>query len=93
MTLDKPKAWTKAATDPKFVELFALDGESLARPPRGVEPNHPAIADLKRKDHIAVANLSVRDISSGNLVELLYERFSRTKPYFRFLCEALKLPF
>lgn len=91
--IEKTKAWTKASTDPRFVELFALDGESLARPPRGVDPNHPAIVDLKRKDHIAVATLSVRELSSTKLVELLYERFSRTRPYFRFLCEALKLPF
>jgi uncharacterized protein (TIGR02453 family) len=90
---EKTKAWVKASTDPKFASLFELSGESLARPPRGFDPNHSAIADLKRKDHIALATLSLRDISSSNLVKTMYDRFGRTKPYFRFLCEALALPF
>ncbi len=91
--LDKSAAWTKASTDPKFVELFELTGDSLVRPPRGIDPKHRAVEDLKRKDHIAVAALTVRDISSSSLVEILYERFSRTGPYMRFLCKALGLQF
>jgi len=91
--VQSPKAWAKAAAEPQFLKVFELSGESLVRPPRGFDAGHPAITDLKRKDHIAVANLAMRDICSPKLLELLNERFGRTKPYFRFLCEALKLPF
>jgi uncharacterized protein (TIGR02453 family) len=91
--VDKPKLWFKASTASPFRKRFDLGGDSLARPPRGVDADHPALGDLKRKDHIAAAALSVRDISSPKLIELLYERFSLTKPYLRFLCDALELPF
>ncbi len=91
--MEKPKTWIKVSTDRQFRKLFELSGESLSRPPRGMDPDHPAISDLKRKDHIAIAPLSVRELISPQLLKTLHERFSLTKPYFRFLCEALELTF
>ena len=91
--VEKPKAWFKVSTDSNFRKLFDLTGESLLRPPRGTDPDHPAISDLKRKDHIAIAPLTERDITSPRLLETVSARFSLTKSYFRFLCEALELPF
>jgi uncharacterized protein (TIGR02453 family) len=91
--IEKPKSWLKTSTDPKFRALFDLSGESLSRPPRGVEPDHPAIEDLKRKDHVAIAALSVRDVVSAHLLQILQDRYGLTRSYFRFLCQALDLPF
>ena len=91
--IEKPKAWTKASAETKFRAVFDLAGDSLSRPPRGIDPDHPAIEDLKRKDHIAAATLSVRDVTSPSLLKTLHDRFSLTKPYFRFLCQALDLQF
>ncbi len=33
-------------------------GQSLKRPPRGYDPDHPLIDDLKRKDFVAVTRFS-----------------------------------
>jgi uncharacterized protein (TIGR02453 family) len=91
--LDKPKEWAKVSQQPKFRALFDLSGDSLSRAPRGVDPEHPAVEDLKRKDHIAGADMTVRDVCSRKLPALLFERFSLTKPYMKFLCDSLGLPF
>lgn len=91
--LDKPKHWRKVSADPAFRKLFALSGESLTRPPRGVDPDHPALEDLKRKDHVAIADLSAREAYSPLLLKTLFQRFDAAKSYMRFLCQSLDLPF
>jgi uncharacterized protein (TIGR02453 family) len=90
--VERPQEWQKAVRDKRFVEVFELSGDTLKRAPRDFDPAHPAIADLMRKDHIAVSPLSKRDVSSTNLVELLFERFQRSRAYVRFLCDAGGLP-
>jgi len=91
--VERPHVWQKAVRDKRFTELFELSGDTLKRAPKGFDPEHPAIADLMRKDHIAVAALSKRELSSPNLVELLFDRFQRSRAFMRFLCEAGGLPF
>ncbi len=91
--MEMPKEWSRVSRQPKFRALFELSGDSLSRAPRGVDPEHPAVEDLKRKDHIAVAQVTVREVCSPELPALLFERFNLTKPYLKFLCDALGLPF
>jgi uncharacterized protein (TIGR02453 family) len=91
--IEKPKEWAKVSRQPKFRALFELSGDSLSRPPRGVDPAHPAVEDLKRKDHIAIAAMTVREVCSPKLPAILFERFSQTRSYFKFLCDALGLTF
>jgi len=42
-----PEQWTRAN------RKLELAGESLSRPPRGFDPQHPLIEDIKRKDFVA----------------------------------------
>ena len=46
----KPKQWQKIVNDKQFTADYRLEGESLARPPKGYDPDHPLIDDLKRKE-------------------------------------------
>ncbi|ANM31069.1 hypothetical protein ABI59_18035 [Acidobacteria bacterium Mor1] len=87
------KNWKKARDGKRFREHWDLSGDSLKRPPRGYDADHPMIEDLRRTDHIAVSNLSKKDVSSSGFVDLLLERFGRTKSYMAFQAEALGLPF
>jgi hypothetical protein len=43
--------------------------------------------------HIAVCNLKVKDILGPKAVDLVAARFAATKPYMKFLCAALDVPF
>lgn len=87
----KPKKWFAARNDKNFVAQWELAGDSLSRPPRGYAADHPAIEDLKRKDFVAVAALSKREVKGSRLVALAAERFSASVPLMRFLCEVLEV--
>ena len=90
---DKPDEWVRARDDKTFRQHFEIRGDSLTRMPKGFEDDDPHPEDLKRKDHIAVAELGVDDVVSSNFVDLCADRFSAARPYIDFLCKAIKAPF
>lgn len=90
--VDAPAAWKKARDDAGFRKYFELGGESLKRPPRGFDADHPYIEDLLRKDHIAMCELKGSAVSKPGFVELVADHFAAAKPYVKFLGKALDLP-
>ena len=50
---EHPQRWLDAIQEPGFTSIYRLAGDSLKRPPRGFDPDHPLIEDLKRKDFLA----------------------------------------
>jgi uncharacterized protein (TIGR02453 family) len=84
-------AWKRARDNAKFVAHYALEGESLTRPPRGFAKDHPFIDDLRRKDHIAVCRLSVDELLGPKAADLVASRFAVAKPYVAFLCKSIDL--
>ena len=42
----------------KVRRKLKLEGESLVRPPRGFDPNHRFIEEIKRKDFVASVGLT-----------------------------------
>lgn len=89
LIVEKPEQWLAARDDKKFNAQWSLAGDSLARPPRGYDANHPLIDDIKRKDFIALAPLSAVEVSGKGLAKLAEKRFTVTAPFIRFLCEAV----
>jgi len=87
------KAWIKVRDDRTFRRYYTLEGDSLANAPRGFARDHPMVEDLKRKDFIGLAPLSLQDVASKNFHMLVVERFKQAGPMMRFLCEALELRF
>ena len=88
---DKPSQWRKAR-DQVLSAKYTLGGESLKRAPKGFDPEHPQLEDIKRKDFIAVVPLSHSVLFRKGFPDLLMERLAASKPYVRFLCQALELP-
>lgn len=91
--VDRPKDWQKARDGKRFRKHFELSGESLARPPRGFPADALHMADLRRKDFIAVCNLEDRAVTTAGLVDDTVERFASAAPLMSFLCGALDLKF
>lgn len=85
----EPEKWFAARDDKNFVAQWELGGDSLTRPPRGFDAAHPAIDDIKRKDFVAMAPLSVAEATGAGLVKLAGLRFAATVPFMKFQCEAL----
>jgi len=89
----KPEKWFSARDHKKFVAHWMLSGDSLSRPPRGYAADHPAIEDLKRKDFIGVAPLSLADVTAPGFVSLAGEQFAASAPFMKFLCDALAVQY
>ena len=85
--------WSRATSAEDFRDMFELSGESLKRPPRGVDPDHPLIEDLKRKDFIAVTRISEAEACHPNFLER-FTTIARTGSEFvAFLSRAVGVPF
>ena len=90
---DNPAAWKKATRSKSFTSHFSLGGASLIRPPRGFDPEHELIEDLKRKDFVAVQRFDDSIAISAELKPMLVDRFKRVAPMVDYLCASLDLEF
>jgi uncharacterized protein (TIGR02453 family) len=88
-----PDGWAAAVHRGTFAAGFKLDGDSLVRAPRGYDPEHPMIVDLKRKDFIGVATLTEQAVLGPGFVEEYARLCQDGVPLMRFLCEAVDVPF
>ena len=88
-----PEQWTRVAYGKPFVAAYRLDGASLVRPPRGYDPDHPVIADLKRKDFIGVVALTEKKALSPGFIDEYAQVCRAAAPFMRFLCDAVGVPF
>jgi len=85
---ENPDPWFEAR-DAVRDAGFEFEGESLKRPPRGYAADHPAIDDLKRKDFIAVRNLSEQDALAPDFVNGYAAMCVEAAPLMRFLTSAI----
>jgi len=90
---EDPKRWQKIIGSKKLTAYWRPGGESLKRPPRGFDKDHPAIEELKRKDHILVCDLTVEEAEAPGLVDFCLKRLVAAKPHTKFLCDAIGVPF
>jgi uncharacterized protein (TIGR02453 family) len=89
----KPADWKRVRDDKRFRARFDLGGESLKRPPRGYDPEHRYVEDLKRKDFVGFASISQKDVTSPRFLDAFVEHCRAGSPYVRWLCRAIGLPF
>lgn len=88
----RPAVWRRV-TGGAFGKTFAMHGESLKRPPRGYDPGHPLIDDLKRKDFIAMVEFPESEAVRPDFLNY-FAGIARTGgPFVRFLSEAVGVPF
>jgi uncharacterized protein (TIGR02453 family) len=88
-----PAAWKKATHARAFRERFEFWGESLVRPPRGFDPAHELIEDLKRRNFAAGQGFSEPLACSDELMPFIVDTFRRVAPMIDYLCAALDLDF
>jgi len=91
--VDNPARWRRVSNDKKFRTSFILDGDSLKKCPLGFSVDHPCIEDLRRTDFIAVANLDDSTTLQKTFIGNTAQAFTVAKPFMRFLCDAMNIPF
>lgn len=88
-----PNEWKKLTKKLINTNNFEFGGESLKRPPKGFQAEHPLIDDLKRKDFIAVQNLKISTVYAKDFDKQSARLFKAVAPLVSFICDADDLPF
>lgn len=83
--------WKKATSDRAFSRRLEVMGERLARPPKGYDPAHPLIDDLKLKYFVAGTQFTRKEASSTGFLDLFANTCEAGAPFMKFLNEALGL--
>ena len=81
----EPEQWAKV------VWKLELEGDSLKRPPRGSDPNHRFIEDIKRKDFVASVGLTEAQVCGPNFMRDYVAACRTMLPLVEFTTRALGL--
>jgi uncharacterized protein (TIGR02453 family) len=87
--VERPGEWRAAVDDPGFRAVHRLSGESLKRAPRGYDPEHPLIEDLKRKDLVCMTSFTETQACSVGFLDEVVASFEAASPLMRFLTLAV----
>jgi uncharacterized protein (TIGR02453 family) len=100
-TLDKvrwriaqsPREWVRARDDAGFRAVWQIVGDVLKRPPRGFDPDHPLIEDIKRKEFLGFCDLGLKELYRPDIADRVAAGYAASRPFMKFLCDALGLAF
>ena len=67
---------------------LTLEGDRLSRPPRGFDPTHRFIDDLKMKDFVALVPLTEDQICSDKLMRDFVSACCKMSPLVKFTTKA-----
>ena len=87
--VEAPATWSEVLNDGHFAAHHELGGESLKRAPRGYDPDHPLIEDLKRKDFICIERFSQTKACRAGFLDEFTASCQAAAPFVRFLTEAV----
>jgi uncharacterized protein (TIGR02453 family) len=90
--VDTPDQWQAICQAEPFRSTMSLGGDSLKRPPKGYDPEHPLIEDLKRKDFIASAAFSEAEACAPDFIDRFAATCRAAGPFVGFLTTAIGLP-
>jgi len=91
--VDDPAKWKRAISGRTFKSTCQLVGDMLVRPPKGYDPDHPLIEDLKRKDFLALVPLSEKEACAPGFVGTFTKACQASASLVKFLTEAIGLEF
>ncbi len=89
---EEPGKWKRVRDQKTFRGHFDLVGDSLKTAPRDYPKDHPLIDDLRRKDFIGVKQIAEADATAEDFLVATGAAFQASRPYMRFLCDALRIP-
>jgi uncharacterized protein (DUF2461 family) len=84
--VDAPARW--AAVRRSGIEI---EGDTLTRPPKGFDPSHRFVEDLKRKDLYTLTEFAEGDAVAGDFLDRYTAACERAAPLVEFLTRALGL--
>lgn len=91
--VEEPDQWKRVSRSKTLTRTFELSGDRLKRAPKGFDPEHPLIEELKWKDFIGVAELDEDFVRRPSLPREMGKTLAPASQFVAFLCEALEVPF
>jgi uncharacterized protein (TIGR02453 family) len=89
----KSDPWKRLLSARTFKTECTLEGDSLKRPPRGFDPDHELIEDLKRKDFVALKPFTEKEAVKTDFLDRFTKTCKNMAPLVAFLTEAVGLPY
>ena len=83
-----PERWKRATRTCPLGE----PGDGLQRTPRGYDPEHPLVADLKRQSFITTTSFTEKEAGAPEFLDRFAHACRRATPLMRFLTGAVGLP-
>lgn len=83
---EKPAEWKKARG------LLDHAEAALKRPPRGFDPDHPMIEDIKRKSFTSSRRITNADVISDDFMKTFITGCAEITPLMKFLAASLGVP-
>ncbi len=90
---ENQERWNTLVGEGDFSGNFSLAGSALKRAPKGFDPDHPLIEDLKRKDFFGVCQLSEEAVLAPDLLPHLAEIWDSGREFMRFISNAIGVAF
>ena len=85
--VDKPDEWKKTTRG------LDLRGDQLVRAPKGFDPEHPMIEDLRRKSFFSMQDAGEEIATSASFEKTVDKQFRIVAPLMDFVAKSLGLPF
>ncbi len=86
-----PARWEGIVNDESFQSVYTLEGDSLKRPPKGFDPDHPMIEYLKRKSFVATISFTEDDACAPDFIDTYADVCATAGPLSEFLTSAVGL--
>lgn len=83
LIVKSPKKWQQV-----LKAKLPLEGSSLSRAPRGFDPDHFLIEDIKRKDFITSIDFTQTQVCSSTFLQHYVKACTKMFPLMKFLIEA-----
>lgn len=86
--------WSKTIGDKRLKQVFGgVSGDGLTRPPRGFDPEHRHIEDIKRQTFFVMRREKPAIARRADFADEVADTFSAAKPLMRFLSKAVEVAF
>lgn len=91
---DSPAAWGKIINDKKSNAMFGgIRGSGLKTAPRGFDPEHKHIVDLRRKSFFLMREGTQKLAGTAAFLDEVESAFMASRPLMRFISHALDVRF
>lgn len=92
--VENPASWRRITRNKSFLANFdGVRGDGLKRPPRGYDPEHSLIEDLKRKTFYVMKPGTKELAQSSTFIDEVTRTFKAASPFMKFVARALELPY